>query len=183
MTREEAQRKAEEYLASQESDLGLVILENATLEFSYGWVFFYQTRKFVKTGWENDPIAGNAPILIDRRDGSLHVTGTAQNTEYYIQNFEDTGNPHLEAVPAVVISGWREDAQKVEAIRTIRRLTHLGLAKSKSCIDNALEGTPTTIQMDDFDQAHELQSSLVALGWNVTVVRQSPGNSQANLHS
>jgi len=39
---------------------------------------------------------GNSPIIISKFDGSLHVTGTAQPIEYYIENFVRTGNPHGE---------------------------------------------------------------------------------------
>jgi len=177
MTREEARRKAEDYLASVEKSspgLRLQILEDATMEFSHGWVFCYQSKAFLESGNPSDALAGNAPIIIDRRDGSLHETGTAGRLEDFIQNYEDTGNPHTEAIPALVISGWREGARKIDATRTINHSTNLGLAESKACVDNALDGISTTIEMDDFESATDLQSSLDSLGWDVSVIRQAP---------
>lgn len=177
MTRKEAQSKAEDYLTSLEKSspgLSFHILEDATMEFSHGWVFCYQSKAFLKSGDPSDALAGNAPIILDRRDGSLHETGTAGGLEDYIQNYEDTGDPHTEAIPALVISGWREGAQKIEATRTINHSTSLGLAESKACVDNALDGVSTTIEMDDFNSAADLQSSLDSLGWVVAVIRQVP---------
>ena len=177
MTRENAHRRAEEHLASfeySEPSMSLVIIEDATIEFSRGWVFFYQSRGFVETGDDLQRLAGNAPILVDRFDGSTHVTGTARRPEYYIQNYEDTGDPHIEAIPALVISGWREGAQKIAATRLLNQETQLGLARSKQCVDNALSGIPTTIQISDFDSAIKLRSSLDDLGWIATIEKQKP---------
>jgi len=33
-------------------------------------------------------VAGNAPIIVNRFDGSLHFTGTARPTEEYIRDYE-----------------------------------------------------------------------------------------------
>jgi hypothetical protein len=179
MTRKEAQSRVEDYLVSLEEadpELDLVLLEESTMEFPHGWIFFYQSKGFVETGDERQFLLGNAPILIDRRDGSLHETGTARRTEYYIQNYMDTGDPNVEAVPAVVISGWRECADKVSATRLLNRETQLGLAHSKMCIDHALDRIPTSIQVSDFRHAERLGASLDALGWIVSIERQPPNN-------
>ncbi|GAB5562835.1 MAG: hypothetical protein SynsKO_44820 [Synoicihabitans sp.] len=177
MTREEAQLEAEDYLASIERSSpgsNLQILEDVTTEFTHGWVFHYQSKAFLESGDLSDRLAGNAPIIIDSRNGSIHETGTAERLEYYIQNYEVTGDPHIEAIPALVITGWREGAQKIEATRTINHWSSLGLVESKACIDNALGGISTTIAMGDFDSATGLQSSLESLGWIVAVIRESP---------
>jgi len=55
----------------------------------YGWVFFYQAKNY-------DPndistyLAGNAPIIFDRDNGEIRVTGTAHETEYYLKEYEAT---------------------------------------------------------------------------------------------
>ena len=177
MNRKDAQRKVEDYLISIEEappGLSLMILEDSTMEFSHGWVFFYQSKGFVETGDFRQFLLGNAPILVDERDGSLHETGTARRTEYYIQNYEDTGDPNNEAVPALVISGWREGAQKLAATRLLNQETQLGLARSKQCIDRALNDISTTIELSDFDHAAKLRAALDALGWVASIERQAP---------
>jgi len=53
----------------------------------YGWVFYYHLKNY-------DPndvstfIAENAPIIVDRVDCEIRVTGTAYQTEHYISEYE-----------------------------------------------------------------------------------------------
>lgn len=162
---------------SNENFDGFVILDQHTIEKPWGWVFFYDSRKHYESGDHRDLIAGNAPYIVNRFDGSLHDTGTAEKTEYYIQNYEDTGDAHIEAVPALIISGWREGAQKVSATRLLNQQTSLGLARSKHSIDDALDNISTRIQLSDFEHAERLRASLDALGWNVAIVKQAPDSS------
>ncbi len=78
-----------------ESDiLELGLVEEATIEGDFGWVFFWTTRAYLETEDDRDALVGNAPILISRRDGSLHETGTAYPIEFFIENFKRTGNTH-----------------------------------------------------------------------------------------
>jgi hypothetical protein len=93
----------------------------------------------------------------------------------HVKRREDKSpNPSIEAIPAVVISGWRDGADKVSATRLLNRETQLGLAQSKMCIDRALDRIPTSIQVSDFRHAEKLGASLNALGWIVSIERQSP---------
>jgi hypothetical protein len=83
MDRAEARIAAAEYvdrLAGQAGD-GLVLLEDATLERDFGWVFFYRSAR------EDELLAGNAPFILDRRDDRLHVTGTARPIDEYIAEY------------------------------------------------------------------------------------------------
>lgn len=43
-----------------------VVLEDRTLERPYGWVFFYQTREYAKTGNILHAIAGSTTIIFNR---------------------------------------------------------------------------------------------------------------------
>ena len=80
--------------APEDDCLEMVIVESATIEGEFGWVFFYDSRKYIETGDDAHAIVGNAPLLVSRADGSLHVTGTALPPEDYIENFKRTGSPH-----------------------------------------------------------------------------------------
>jgi len=62
----------------------LVLLEHKTLTRSFGWVFFYQSRRYVESGDVRDALAGNAPIIVDRDDGTVYVTGTAFPVSHYL---------------------------------------------------------------------------------------------------
>jgi len=68
--------------------IDLVLLGDLTIEFGSGWVFFYDSRKHVEGGSIIDALAGNAPLIVSKRDGRVHVTGTAHPIEHYIHEFE-----------------------------------------------------------------------------------------------
>ena len=76
--------------------LELVVQDEHTIEGDFGWVFFYQSKSFLDTEDTSHALAGNAPLLVSRTDGSVHITGTAQPTEFYIENFKRSGDPHRE---------------------------------------------------------------------------------------
>jgi hypothetical protein len=64
-----------------ESGLSLALFERATLERDFGWVFFYGSES------RDELLAGNAPFIVDRRDGSVHMTGTACPLEEYLDDY------------------------------------------------------------------------------------------------
>jgi hypothetical protein len=89
LTRENAQRLVEAQLASFAEDAGdCVVVEHSTIERSFGWVFFYNSREFVETGNTFAALAGNAPFIVNRFTGAVVTTGTAQAIEYYLSAYE-----------------------------------------------------------------------------------------------
>ena len=52
----------------------LIILDAATIEKPWGWVFFYTSRLWHETRDIRYAIAGNAPYIVYRHDGSIHPT-------------------------------------------------------------------------------------------------------------
>ena len=66
------------------------IFEDATIEKGFGWVFFYNSRNFVETNEFSYCLGGNAPIIVNKFDASLQITGTAREAEYYIAEYEKT---------------------------------------------------------------------------------------------
>ena len=65
-----------------------VILDKDTIERDFGWVFFYESQEFLNSGDERDRLSSNAPIIVDRRDGSTYPTGTDEPIETYIEAYE-----------------------------------------------------------------------------------------------
>ncbi len=53
----------------------------------YGWVFYFISQDIDATDVPGN-LAGNAPIIIDRIDGEIRVTGTAYPTEHYLKEYE-----------------------------------------------------------------------------------------------
>lgn len=89
ITKEMALEKVQSFLgipAADDKD-AIVIMENLTDTFELGWVFFYQSKAFVETGNIYEALGGNAPIIVNKYDGSLYVTGTGHPTEVYIAEY------------------------------------------------------------------------------------------------
>jgi len=61
-------------------------------EFEYGWVFFSTTPGYLQTGDMLDAFVGGAPILVDRRDGTLHETRTGRPVHEYVAELSE-GSP------------------------------------------------------------------------------------------
>jgi len=72
----------------------IIIVDEATIERPWGWVFFHTSKKWEETNDIRYAIAGNSPLIVEKATGKLIPTGTARNIEYYIENYERTGNPH-----------------------------------------------------------------------------------------
>jgi hypothetical protein len=54
-------------------------------EHEFGWVYFYDSSRHAETGNDSDRVVGNAPLIVDKNDGRLYVTGTAQTIEHYLE--------------------------------------------------------------------------------------------------
>ena len=72
----------------QNGSVECVILEDKTIEKCWGWVFFYQSKAYIESGDFRDMLGGNAPIIVNRESGELVHTGTAQDINYYIDEYE-----------------------------------------------------------------------------------------------
>src|SRR5215472_7912682 len=89
---QQAVQIAQDYLKSQSNQMetygGLALKFDATIVKPYGWVFFYNTRRFLETGEFLARLGGNAPILIEKATGTVYVTGTAHPLDYYLADYE-----------------------------------------------------------------------------------------------
>ena len=77
-------------------NIQLEILSDKTEEYDFGWIFYYNSAKYAESKDFRDMLVGNAPLIVDRNSNEIIVTGTANNIEYYINNYLKTGNPHTE---------------------------------------------------------------------------------------
>jgi hypothetical protein len=87
LDREQARVVAREYLDDRRWKFEVVILDEHTREEEFGWVFFYQSADFVRTGELRDSLGGNAPLVVLWESGELHVTGTAHPIDEYLTHF------------------------------------------------------------------------------------------------
>lgn len=70
-------------LVLSETDRTPEIINNLTRTEPFGWVFFYDSVEFVRTGDIESSLLGNSPIIVDT-SGQIHHTGTAYPVDHYI---------------------------------------------------------------------------------------------------
>jgi hypothetical protein len=76
------------------------IVESHTIEKPYGWIFFYQSKKFLQTGLDQDKLAGNGPIIVNKYEGTIEFLGSPTTweliTEYdnkFLADYKKLGTP------------------------------------------------------------------------------------------
>jgi len=72
-----------------EADDYLFIVEEATIRKPYGSIFFYTSKKFYETENIRYALAGNAPFLVDKKNGEITTFGTDLPLEDYILEYEE----------------------------------------------------------------------------------------------
>jgi len=68
---------------------GPAVQWDATTEFNFGWVFYWNSRRFLETGDARHALHGNTPFVVDRRDGAVHPIGTGVPLHPSIRAFAD----------------------------------------------------------------------------------------------
>ena len=86
---QEARRLVDQYLSGMRTSppTELAILPEHTIETDFGWVFFWNSRRYVETADFQYALAGNGPLIVDRRDGSIHPTSAAETIEDSIERY------------------------------------------------------------------------------------------------
>jgi hypothetical protein len=54
-------------------------------EHEFGWVYFYDSSRHAEGGDPKYALVGNAPLVVDKNDGKLYVTGTAHPVDHYLE--------------------------------------------------------------------------------------------------
>lgn len=55
----------------------------------YGWVFFYNSRKYIETGAYEFALLGNHPMYVDKGTGSIdYIYIAIDSDQYVIDNYE-----------------------------------------------------------------------------------------------
>jgi hypothetical protein len=65
-----------------------VVVDKHTIEKSFGWVFFYQSKRFVETGEFRYRLAGNGPVIVNREREIVEFFGTDRPPQNVSQEYE-----------------------------------------------------------------------------------------------
>ena len=146
---------AEEYLeqlCNGGSGHRLVLISIATMERDFGWVFFYGA---------SDPsvvLAGNAPFIVDRKNGSVHVTGTGYPIEKYLESYARVGRTYPFAIPEylVILEKLEPGFSKLEFTKLIHAATGKPISDAKHCADQIVDGKPVVLNFSTATDAERV---------------------------
>jgi Immunity protein 35 len=68
-----------------------LILDDATIERDWGWVFFYDSKLHHDTRDFQYAVAGNAPLVVRRSDGAVLATCTHKPVEGFVSDLFKNG--------------------------------------------------------------------------------------------
>ena len=166
MNKIEAQALVEKEVLSDLSDCSL--MESSTEEFSSCFVFYYQSTKYIESGSFKDMYVGQGPVIVCKSTGNIFETGSAYPTDHYVNAFTACGDPFGEPTSKISITGWREGASAVNAIRCIKNASATGLSEAKSNIDQVLSDKSVVIDLSSKDKIESTIASLSEYGFEST---------------
>jgi hypothetical protein len=90
ISRTEAEEIAEKFIAEQGKAVegGVTIIRQKTLEKPYGWIFFYNSRRYLETGNPLEALGGNGPVVVAHADGRVTALSSAAAPSASIAEFE-----------------------------------------------------------------------------------------------
>ena len=65
-----------------------VIVKEKTIEKSFVWIFFYNSKKFLETGSTIYLIAGNGPVFVNKMTGEIDFFGSAPPLDVILANHQ-----------------------------------------------------------------------------------------------
>ncbi|HDR9769529.1 TPA: hypothetical protein QDC27_004794 [Burkholderia cepacia ATCC 25416] len=172
-TLEQAMAQARRTLSSLARAVGITIIDAATSEFDVGWVFYYQSSRFLETGDVRDSLAGNAPLFVSRDDGRAISVSYHRPITESIQAHRACGDPNGYKESQVRLTRWLAGANEVQATRLIRQNSHMGLAEAKHSVDRCLAARETVIETKDVASAKQLVIDLAEVEFHAVFTYRS----------
>ena len=65
-----------------------VVVEESTIEKPWGWIFFYQSEKYLETGIFMHRLAGNGPVFVNKETGEMDFFGSAPSLDVLLADYE-----------------------------------------------------------------------------------------------
>lgn len=62
--------------------------EKHTTEHEWGWVFAWNSRKYIETGDVRFALMGNGPMMFNKKTGEIRGAGSTYPIEHYIAEYE-----------------------------------------------------------------------------------------------
>jgi Immunity protein 35 len=65
-----------------------VVVEESTIDKPWGWIFFYQSRKYLETGIFMHRLAGNGPVFVNKMTGDMTFYGNLPSLDVILSDYE-----------------------------------------------------------------------------------------------
>ncbi|WP_324726109.1 YrhB domain-containing protein [Actomonas aquatica] len=75
------------------SDDEPAIVDEATKEEYFGWVFFYNSRRYLETKKISFALAGNGPVVVDGASGTVTILGSAGGVDHQLSEYRRQKKP------------------------------------------------------------------------------------------
>jgi hypothetical protein len=116
----------------------MIVLDDCTIEKEFGWVFFWDSKLHQQTGDFKHTLAGNAPIIVNKNDDSLHITGTAYPIDHYIREYEDKLERDQQKWALVIKDDPKESLEMQRKLREALGLSLREMAELKTKIPGTI---------------------------------------------
>jgi hypothetical protein len=97
LTKEEAWDLAMSRIYRHPSEIKIVMLDEYTIERPFGWIFFFQSKKFMETGKLRDRLVGNLPILVNKHSGEMQrirpIKKVTEQIDEYERKWDESAKP------------------------------------------------------------------------------------------
>lgn len=88
LTKTEALELVAKKLQQLSPDNPFIVVDEGTIEKPYGWVFFFNSKKYLETKEISDALAGNGPVIINKHDETVEFFGTFKSPSEFITEYE-----------------------------------------------------------------------------------------------
>lgn len=87
LTKQEAANLVQYRLTKLNQDEELAIAPNI-IEKPYGWVFYFNSKKFLESGDASHALYGAGPVIVNKNDGTVNFCGTSTPPSESIAQYE-----------------------------------------------------------------------------------------------
>ncbi len=93
LTKTEALELVSSKLSKMSSlDDPFAINDSSTIERDFGWVLFYNSKKFLESGEFQYKLAGNGPVIVNKRSGEVEFCASHKPVDECIKEYESKLN-------------------------------------------------------------------------------------------
>lgn len=165
LTLEQALAIAKRKVAEIWSGIEVRVLDATVQEFGEGWVFSYQSARFLDTADFAHMLMSAKPLFVAKDNGKTFFLSPHDSYLESMAAYRACGNPNATPIAEIDLLGWETGANAIAAIQCIRRHSSLGLSEAKSIIDRCLRGDRCVVRASDVEQAKSMVATLASAGF------------------